>query len=68
MIVDSTDVANIKYEIYNVEGKLIKTVENTTTFDIDSIASAKDGSVRLVKITSWTLGDEQASENYYRFS
>lgn len=68
VIVDSTDAANIKYEIYNTEGKLLKTVENTSTFEISSVSSAKDGAIRLVKIRTWTLGDEKASDNYYRFT
>ncbi len=68
VIVDTTDAANTKYEIYNVEGKLIKTVDQTTTFNISAVASAKDGAVRLVKITTWAEGAEKATATYYRFS
>ncbi len=68
VIVDTTDEANTKYEIYNNEGKLVKTVDQTNTFSISSVASAKDGAVRLVKITTWADGAEKATTTYYRFS
>ncbi len=68
VIEDTTDEANTKYEIYNIEGKLIKTVDQTTTFGISSVASAKDGAVSLVKITTKAEGAEKATATYYRFS
>ena len=68
VIVDTNDAENTKYMIYNNEGVLIKTVENTKTFNITSVASAKDGAVRLVKITTWAKDAEKATDTYYRFS
>ncbi len=68
VIVDTSDAANTKYEIYNVEGKLIKTVDQTTSFAITTVAQAKDNAVKLVKITTWATGATQATVSYYRFS
>ena len=68
VIVDTTNVENTKYEIYNNEGKLVKTVENTTTFNISFVARANDNSAILVKIITKAAGAEKSVAEYYRFS
>lgn len=68
VIVDTTDAANVKYEIYNSEGKLIKTIDNTITFSISAVATAKDGAVKLVKITTRAKDADSAVTTYYRFT
>lgn len=68
VIVDVSNADNVKYEIYNSEGKLIKTIDNTITFSISAVATAKDGAVKLVKITTRAKDAESAVTTYYRFT
>ena len=68
-IMDTSNKDNTKYEIYNAEGKLIKTVDGVQYCYISTAATAEDNVAALVKITT-KAKTENATEvvNYYRFS
>lgn len=67
VIVDKSDENNTKYEIYNIEGKLLKTIGSTVQFSISTVFRADDGKICLAKITTKAKDADKATAAYYVF-
>ncbi len=67
VIVDTTNASNTVYDIYNSEGKLIKSVSGVEYFSISAVATAENGAA-LIKITTRAKDATDLVATFYRFS
>ncbi len=67
VIVDESDEDNTKYEIYNIAGKLLKTVSKTTQFYMETVIKTDDGAAALVKIITRAENADKSTTGYYLF-
>ena len=67
VIVDESDEDNTKYEIYNIAGKLLKTISRTTQFRMETVIRTDDGAACLVKIITRAEDADKSTTAYYLF-
>lgn len=67
VIVDESDENNTKYEIYNIEGRLLKTIGSTVQFSISTVFRTDDGKTCLAKIITRAKDADKATAAYYVF-
>ena len=65
VIIDRSDVDNVKYEIYNIEGKLLKTVGSTASFSMSPVFKSEDGKACLVNIVTSDKTTFEVTSEYY---